>query len=250
MVNPVEMGLANHEPVLKIVREEKQYQDQFKAAFGVAPKDIKLEHVLMAIAAFERTQIGGGSRFDRWYFGGETQALNAQEKRGYGVFVGNGRCVSCHVIESTTALFTDNKFHNIGVGINRLKKDDLISIAQQFLNSDYTQEQVDKKVLTDAKTSEVGRIAVTKKLYDMGNFKTPTLRNIALTAPYMHDGSLKTLEEVVEHYNRGGASSNKEKINDYISGGIRPLNLTASEKADLVAFMKSLTSARFLAAKK
>lgn len=250
MVNPVEMGLPNHEPVLKIVREDKQYQEQFKAAFAVEPKDIQLDHVLKAIATFERTLIDGNSRFDRWYFGDEEKILNAQEKRGFAVFTGNGRCVSCHTIENTTALFFDKQFHNIGVGINRLPKAVLESHAQEFLKSDYSNEAVDKKVLTDPSSSELGRLAVSKKLYDMGNFKTPTLRNIALTAPYMHDGSLKTLEEVVEHYNRGGASSDKEKVNDFISGGIRPLNLTTAEKRDLVAFMKTLTSAKHLKNKK
>lgn len=244
IINPVEMGLKNHNPVMKIVREEKKYQEQFKAAFGLEPKDIQLNHVLMAIATFERTQIDGNSRFDRWHYGGEEKILTASEKNGFNVFIGNGRCVSCHTVEHTSALFTDNKFHNIGVGINKLSIADQTAIAQEFLKSDYSNEAVDVKVLTDAKTSEVGRLAVSKKLYDMGNFKTPTLRNINLTAPYMHDGSLKTLEDVVEHYNRGGASSDKERINDFISGGIRPLNLTATEKRDLVAFLKTLTSAR------
>tara|TARA_B110001454_G_scaffold124375_1_gene116055 strand:+ start:35857 stop:36993 length:1137 start_codon:yes stop_codon:yes gene_type:complete len=244
MTNPVEMGLPNHEPVMKIVREEKKYQDQFKSAFGIEAKDIQLNHVLMAIATFERTQIDGNSKFDRWYYGGEEKILSAQEKNGFAVFIGNGRCVSCHAVESTSALFTDNKFHNIGVGINKLSKSDQEAIGQEFLKSDYSNEAVDVKVLTNPKTSEVGRLAVSKKLYDMGNFKTPTLRNISLTAPYMHDGSLKTLDEVVEHYNRGGASSDKEVVNDFISGGIRPLNLTSTEKRDLVAFLKTLTSAR------
>lgn len=244
IVNPVEMGLANHDPVLKIVREDKAYQDLFKSAFNIAAKDIQLSHVLAAIATFERTIIDGNSKFDRWYYGGDEKAMSAQEKRGFNVFIGNGRCVSCHAVEQTSAIFTDHKFHNIGVGINRLSQPDLERVALPFLTHDYSNEAVDKAVLTDAKTSEIGRLAVTNKLFDMGNFKTPTLRNIDLTAPYMHDGSLKTLDEVVEHYNRGGASSDKEKVNPYISGGIRPLNLTTPEKKDLVVFMKALTSAK------
>ncbi len=248
ITNPVEMGLANHDPVLKIVREDKDYIAKFKAAFGIEPKDIQLDHVLKAIATFERTQVGGNSRFDRWYFNGE-KTMSPQEIRGFQVFLGNGRCVSCHAVEHTTALFTDNMFHNIGVGINRVPAADVDRLVSEFLKADYSLETIDKKVLTDKKTSEIGRVAVTKKLVDVGNFKTPTLRNIALTAPYMHDGSLRTLEEVVEHYNRGGASSDKEKITPYLSGGIRPLNLTKQEKADLVAFMKTLNSAKLVAKK-
>lgn len=243
ITNPVEMGLPNHDPVMKIVKEDPAYVAAFKAAFNVEPKDIVLDHVLKAIATFERTQVGGNSRFDRWYFNGE-KTLNEREQRGFNVFIGNGRCVSCHTVEHTTALFTDNKFHNIGVGINRVPAADIDKLVGEFLKADYSKEVVDKKVLTDKKTSEIGRVAVTQQMVDIGNFKTPTLRNIALTAPYMHDGSLKTLEEVVEHYNRGGKSSDAEKITPYLSGGIRPLNLTATEKADLVAFMKSLNSAK------
>jgi cytochrome c peroxidase len=250
IVNPVEMGLANHDPVMKIVREDKQYIDGFKAAFNVEPAAIQLDHVLKAIATFERTVIDGNSRFDRWYYGGQN-TLTPQEIRGFNVFVGNGRCVSCHAVEHTTALFTDHKFHNIGVGINRVPAKDIDAIATEFIKAQYDNATVDKKVLTDPKTSEIGRLAVTRKMFELGAFKTSTLRNIDLTAPYMHDGSLKTLEEVVEHYNRGGASSEKEKasITPFLSGGIRPLNLTANEKRELVAFMKSLTSAKYLAKK-
>jgi cytochrome c peroxidase len=245
-VNPVEMGLADHEPILKTIRDDKDYREAFKQVFNLTPEKIGIQHVTMAIAAFERTLIDGGSRFDRWYYNGE-KTLNASEIRGFQVFVGNGRCVSCHMVEQTSALFTDHKFHNIGVGINRVPQADIDRLTQEYLRAQYSHETVDKKVLTDTKSSELGRFAVTRQIPDMGAFKTPTLRNIALTAPYMHDGSLKTLDDVVEHYNRGGASSDKEKINPYLSGGIRPLNLTGQEKRDLVAFMRALTSAKHLA---
>ena len=131
------------------------------------------------------------------------------------------------------------------MGINQLPEDDLTRLSAEFLQARYNQTDVDTKVLADRKSSELGRFAVTRNLSEVGSFKTPTLRDIALTAPYMHDGSLKTLEEVIDHYNRGGAGSDKEKINPYISGGIRPLNLTDDEKAALVAFMKTLTGRKF-----
>ncbi|MGE0761906.1 MAG: cytochrome-c peroxidase [Bdellovibrionales bacterium] len=243
IINPVEMGLKNHEPLLQIVRGEKSYQDMFKAAFGVAAHKISMKHVMMAMATFERTIIDGNSRFDRWYFKGEA-TLSEKEIAGFQTFVGNGRCVSCHAVEQTSALFTDNKFHAIGVGINRLPQAEVERLGHEFLQAQYDNKQVDEKVLSDAKVSELGRFAVTRNMSEMGAFKTSGLRNIDLTAPYMHDGSLKTLEDVVEHYNRGGASSDKEKsaITPYLSGGIRPLNLTNAEKSNLVAFMKALTS--------
>jgi cytochrome c peroxidase len=240
-INSVEMGLKDHQPILDIVRGDPAYQEAFRKAFAVDPKKVDMGDVTRAIATFERTLIDANSRFDRWYYKGEP-TLTQKEIKGFQVFIGNGRCVSCHVIEQTSALFTDQKFHNIGVGINRVPEADVIQLAQEFLNARYNREQVDEKVLKNTRTSELGRFAVTRDISDMGGFKTSTLRNIDLTAPYMHDGSLKTLDDVVEHYNRGGASSDKETVNPYLSGGIRPLNLTSEEKRDLVAFLKTLTS--------
>ena len=104
---------------------------------------------------------------------------------------------------------------------------------------------VDVAVLTDADTSHLGRFAVDDQLSSMGAFKTPTLRNIAVTAPYMHDGSLATLLDVVEHYNNGGVTEAGNPINPFLSGGIRPLDLSEQEIDDLVAFMETLTSPRF-----
>ncbi|MDY6933163.1 MAG: cytochrome c peroxidase [Spirochaetota bacterium] len=243
-VNPVEMGLKNHEPILKIIRTDQEYIEAFKRVFKKSKEKITMREVTKAIAAFERTQISANSRFDRWYFIGEP-TLTKKEIKGFEVYIGNGRCVSCHVIEHTTALFTDNKFHNVGVGINMLAQKDIDRLASEFMSAKYNKEEVDVKVLADTKTSELGRFAITRNLTELGAFKTPTLRNIALTAPYMHDGSLATLEEVVDHYNRGGASSDEEKINDFVSGGMRQLDLSDEEKSNLVAFMETLTSKEF-----
>lgn len=152
--------------------------------------------------------------------------------------------MSCHVIEQNQALFTDSRFHNIGIGINAVQQD-ITRLAQAFLEAKNKGGDVDKIVLTDKKSSELGRFAVSNALADIGGFKTPTLRNIALTAPYMHDGSLKTLKEVVIHYNNGGVTPAGGKVNDFLSGGIRPLNLTDTQIDDLVAFLQALTSAQY-----
>ena len=104
-------------------------------------------------------------------------------------------------------------------------------------------------MLSDPKTSDLGRFAVTTRFDEIGAFKTSTLRNIAVTAPYMHDGSLKTLKDVVKHYNDGGKSPGDPSINDYLSGGIRPLNLSDAQVDDLVAFMETLTSPAYVNAK-
>lgn len=240
-INPVEAGLPSHQPILDIVRSDADYQSAFKEVFNVAGTALTIDHVVKAIASFERSLIAGNSRFDRFYFQGDQDALNEQQKRGFQLFLGQGRCVSCHTIEQDHALFTDNKFHNIGVGINAVQ-DDVPRLTQAFLEAKNKGGDVDKMVLTDKKSSELGRFAVTDDIGVIGAFKTPTLRNIALTAPYMHDGSLKTLKEVVLHYNNGGVTPASEKVNPYLSGGIRPLNFLDSQVDDLVAFMDALTS--------
>ncbi|HKI83095.1 MAG TPA: cytochrome c peroxidase [Candidatus Krumholzibacteria bacterium] len=249
-VNPVEMGLPNHEPILKLVREDPEYVEAFASVFGKRGEEITMTEVTDAIAAFERTIVAGDSPFDRYYYGGDETALTEQQKRGFELFANKGRCLSCHVIEQTQGLFTDNRFHNIGVGINDIQVD-VPKLAHEFLQAEATLSEVDVKVLTDPRTSELGRFAVTRKFDDLGAIKTPTLRNVAATAPYMHDGSLKTLREVVVHYNNGGVTEASDPLNDFLSGGIRPLNLSESEIDDLVAFMEALTSPQFteLAAK-
>lgn len=242
MVNPVEMGLPDHEPVLKIVREDPVYVDAFRKVFNKSGAAVTMNEVQKAIASFERTIVSGDSPFDRYYFGGDKGAISDAAKRGFDVFLGQGRCVSCHVVEQTQALFSDNRFHNIGVGINRIQ-DDIPRLASAFLKAKAAGADVDKSVLGDAKTSDLGRFAVTDSFDEIGGFKTSTLRNIAMTAPYMHDGSLKTLKDVVKHYNEGGKSPNDSwPVNAYLSGGIRPLNLTEQQMDDLVAFMEALTS--------
>ena len=152
-----------------------------------------------AIAAFERTVVGTLAPFDRWRKG-ERNAISASAQRGFRIFEGKANCIACH----TGYNFTDNGFHNVG------------------LKSAGGEE-------------DPGRFAIKKVKSNLGAFKTPTLRNIALTAPYMHNGAYRTLEEVVDHYDRGGDA--KENL----SPNMKPLNLSAQEKTDLVEFMKTLT---------
>jgi cytochrome c peroxidase len=245
-LNPVEMALPDHDALLETVRGDKAYVSAFKDVFGVVANGITMNEVTRAIAAFERTQISGDSPFDRWYFGGQADAIDEQAKRGFATFLGNGRCVSCHAIEQNFAVFTDHQFHNIGIGINDIQ-DKVPDLARAFQVAKQAGMDVDVAVLGDADTSHLGRYAVDDQFSSMGSFKTSTLRNIAVTAPYMHDGSLQTLREVVEHYNNGGVTNPEDAVNPYLSGGIRPLNLSEQEIDDLVVFMETLTSPQFQA---
>jgi cytochrome c peroxidase len=244
LINPVEHGLANYEPILEIVRKDPYYPATFQSVFGVSSEKVTIDHIAKAIASFERTLVAGNSAFDRYYFKGQTDAMTDAQIRGFNLFVGQGRCVSCHVIEQDQALFTDNRFHNIGIGINQIQQD-VPRLTKAFLEAKDKGGNVDVIVLSDKKSSELGRFAVTDELSQIGAFKTPTLRNVELTAPYMHDGSLQTLKDVVIHYNNGGVSKAGDPVNDFLSGGIRPLNLTDPQLDDLVAFMKALTSSRY-----
>ncbi|NQV20929.1 MAG: c-type cytochrome, partial [Rhodospirillales bacterium] len=243
-LNPVEMGLKDHQPILDIVRSDPDYVDAFKAVFGKTGDQVTMTEVKMAIATFERTIIAGDSPFDRYRYGGDTSAMSESAIRGLEVYLNDGRCVSCHSIEENHALFSDSRFHNLGVGFERIAAD-VEGMATAFSEAKTKGADVDIEVLTNKNTSELGRFAVTDEWRDMGGFKTPTLRNIDKTAPYMHDGSLKTLEEVVDFYNNGGRVKETDPTYPFQSGGIRPLDLSDQQKKDLVAFMKALTSPQF-----
>jgi cytochrome c peroxidase len=245
-VNPVEMGLRNYDDIVKICRTDPEYAKAFAQVFGVKGRDITMKHVQQAIAAFERTVVAGDSPFDRYFYGGDAKALTDAQKRGFALFVDKGRCVSCHTIEQTQALFSDNRFHNVGVGINDIQQE-VPQLAGAFLQAKATLAEVDVRVLSDKRTSELGRFAISRDFEGLGAFKTPTLRNVAVTQPYMHDGSLATLKDVVVHYNNGGVTKKEDPVNDFLSGGIRPLGLAESQIDDLVAFMEALTSPEYAA---
>ena len=237
-LNPIEHGLTSHDRIIETIRSDGSYPAQFRTVFGIELNDITMDHVVKAIASFERTVIAGDSPFDRYLYGGDKTAMSESAIRGLEIYRTKGRCQDCHTIGQTYATFTDNKFHNLGVGFKRIQSR-MIPIANAFRKAKQEGKDIDQSVIGDKEVSELGRFVVTLRPSDIGGFKTSTLRNIAVTGPYMHDGSLETLEEVVELYNKGGES------NPLLDSGIRPLNLTEQEKADLVAFMKSLTSPQF-----
>lgn len=206
LTNPVEMA-NTLEGVVNYVQSDPRYRALFARAWGT--KEITIDLVTRSIGSFERTVVIGNSPFDRFYYRGDKKALSPAAQRGLKLFLNQkkGNCSVCHVIGKRYALFTDNKFHNIGVGAD-----------------------------TSGNFEDVGRYVQTKSASDMGAFKTPTLRNIAKTAPYMHDGSLATLKDVVDHYVGGGTS------NPHLDKEIHALAfLTFNERADLKAFLESLT---------
>jgi cytochrome c peroxidase len=228
-VNPVEMGIADEAALAKRVAEIAAYGPLFEKAFGSA--EVTPARIGQAIASFERTLVALNAPIDR-FLAGDGNAISESAKRGWELFNGKARCNSCHGWVEVFPLFTDELYHNIGVGV---KSVDFESVAARADRAK-TPEEIDALALQDVEASALGRYLVTREHKDLGAFKTPQLRNVALTAPFMHDGSESTLLEVVEFYDKGG------EANPYLDGGIRPLGLTSQEKADLVELMKTFTS--------
>ncbi|MBI5626628.1 MAG: c-type cytochrome [Nitrosomonadales bacterium] len=225
LVNPKEMAMPGHELLVKKVRNIKGYKSWFKRVFA---RDVNIDDLARAIATFERTVVSGNSKYDA-FKNGNQNALNESEKRGLALFEGKARCSQCH----NGPNFTDEKYHNIGVG-------------------------------WDATLVDLGRYTVTNNEQDIGAFKTPTLREIADTAPYMHNGAFATLDETVAFYNMGGIANpfldvemkrsnlTLEQMLEYYEKRNDPgksspetelvkLELTKQEQDDLVAFLKTLS---------
>jgi len=195
IANPVEMG-ETLENVVRKLNAVPGYRKQFGEVFKT---EVTADGIAKAIAAFERTIVSGPSPYDRCV-AGDTKAMSQEAVRGMEIFNGKGRCSACH----NGPVFSDQGFHNLGVGMDKPKPD-------------------------------LGRYDHTKNPADKGKFKVPTLRNVAETPPYLHDGSAKTLLEVIEVYNRGGVA------NPWLDPMVLPLDLTAREMGDLVAFLEALT---------
>ncbi len=236
IVNPIEMGMPDEKAAVAPVKADPEYQRAFQAAYGRAPN---FDDLARAIAAFERTLVFVDAPFDR-FLAGDLRAIDDEAKAGWVLFNGKGRCNSCHQLSSSSPVGTDNRFHNVGVAARHKDFESLAKKALDVLAKDSSKESVDRLALqTDL--AELGRFVVTRNRGDVGAFKTSQVRNVGISAPYMHDGSLATLWDVIDHYNKGG------EPNAYLDGGIEPLALNDREVDQLVAFMFSLTDLRFAA---
>jgi cytochrome c peroxidase len=212
------------------------YAGRFEAAFGGGPN---IGRVGQAIASWERSILAANSPFDRWRYGGEADALSEQEQAGYALFTGKAACAQCHLIDEDDALFTDGAFHDTGIGYSadRVVAPSTAPVPVEIEpGRTVLLDRAAVEAVGEPRRSDLGRHEVTLDPADLWRFKTPGLRNVALSAPYMHDGSLRTLEEVVRFYDRGGVP------HDGLDPLIGPLNLADEEIAVLVAFLESLTS--------
>lgn len=231
-INAVEHGLTGHKQLLAIVQEDQRYSTELAS---LRPgTGATLETVTAALVAYERTLISGGSRFDRYFYGKERSSMSDAALRGLELFRGRANCASCHTMGAHFSLFTDHSFHLAARGVPPRVSENLPTLAQRVVAASTTDssEDLDELIARNADIAALGRFLVTLDPADIGKFKTPSLRNVADTAPYMHDGGVATLEEAVELelYNRGAVTY--------------PIILTRSEKADLLEFLRALSGTR------
>ncbi|KPK44043.1 MAG: cytochrome C peroxidase [Planctomycetes bacterium SM23_25] len=233
ILNPIEMGMPDEAAA---VEADLAYRKAFKEAYG---RGVNYEDIGRAIGAFERTLVFIDSPFRR-FLGGDARAVSADARAGWALFNGKARCVTCHPVNLSNPLGTDNRFHNIGVSARHQNFESLARRALKALGEDPSEKKLDELALA-TEMSELGRFMVTKNRSDIGAFRTSMLLNVGITPPYMHDGSLPTLWDVMDHYNKGG------EPNPFLDGGMEPLALTETEIHQMVAFLFSLTDVRLAA---
>jgi len=235
LVNPIEMGLADGDAVVAIVAKDPAYVEAFGKAYGRAPN---YDDVGRAIAAFERSLVFVRTPLHR-FLAGEEGALSAAARRGWELYQGRARCATCHPISDWMPVGSDNRFHNVGVSARKRDFEALADRALRTLEEKGDTERTVDELALGSDLGELGRFVVTRNRSDIGSFRTSQIANVAVTAPYMHDGSMKTLWDVVDHYNRGG------EANPYLDGGVEALALSDAEVDDVVALLFAITDERF-----
>ena len=234
IINPIEMGMPDGQAAVNAIKDDAEYQAAFQKAYG---RQVNYDDIGRAIAAFERTLIFVDSPFRR-FLNGDEDAISPEAKEGWKLYNEKGRCVTCHPMNPSNPLGTDNRFHNVGVSARHQNFKALAKEGLKALQEDPSERKLDELALT-TDMSELGRFMVTKNRSDIGAFRTPLLLNIGITPPYMHDGTVKTLWDVMDHYNKGG------EPNLFLDGGIEPLALTEDEINNIVALLFSFTDYRF-----
>lgn len=223
--NPAEMGMPDIGAVVRVLQQDAEYSTSFAKAFP-SEKQITANSIAHAIGAYLYSLPEHASRYDAHLVSGSI--LNNEERKGLDLFQGKAECSQCHLLQGNPHLFTDHRFHHSGVSFDR-ETTATVDILRT-LDDHPPQQPLGHAILSDRTLAEAGRFAATRKPEDLNTFRTPSLRNVALTAPYMHDGSIGTLEQALEHeiYYRG------------LSRGY-PISLTNEEKRQLLAFMNTLT---------
>lgn len=235
LLNPREHGMKDMASLLAAIESIPAYRPLFDAANDARhvhpPRSVDPQTLVQALAAFEAQLVDGESPFEKFFYGGDAHAMTPAARNGWKLFSGRAQCTACHQVGTRPpALFSDHDFHALP-STARPAGQALADLVERFMAARQAGRCLDEILLSDAKMSELGRFVVTESPADIGKFKTPSLRNVAMTAPYLHDGSVATLREAVdlEIYYRGSEDGH-------------PLILTEAEKSELIAFLNSLTS--------
>jgi len=225
-LNPREHGLKDLDEVLRQIRERTEYGLWFQRALAIPPHTATPDDVARALGAYVRSLKLTDTPLDRYLFRGDKRALNEAAQRGLALFRGRAGCSGCHLIGAREAPLTDGKFHSVAIGLDQIAPT-LPHLTRQVAAT--PRSELTALVSSDPDVAALGRFVVTLTPADIGLFKTPSLRNVASTAPYMHDGSVASLEEAMDRelYYRG-----RERD--------RPLVMTLAEKADLLSFLRGL----------
>jgi cytochrome c peroxidase len=232
LLGPAEHALIDERAVGQIARQDESYATAFARLLHVPKAGLSLREISLALVAFEKTLVAGNSPFDRYLYGHDPQAMSAAAVRGLALFRGRARCESCHRMGENSALFTDGEFHPSPIPIPAPVLAQLGVLTEKVANlrkwGDI--DGLNALVATDRDIAALGRFVVTLAPKDIGSFKTPSLRNVALLGPYMHDGSIAELARAIEFELYSRTEQNY------------PLVLTEDERADLLQFLEALTS--------
>jgi cytochrome c peroxidase len=232
LLAPAEHGLRDEQAVGTILSADPGYASAFEHLFGIAKDQISLREASSALAAYERTLVAADSPFDRYQYGGNPKALSAAASRGLELFRGRAQCATCHLIGTTSALLTDGQFHSSPLQLPASTQARLGTLAHRIsdLRAKHDLDNLNALIATDADAAELGRFVVTLDPKDIGRFRTPSLRNVAVTGPYMHNGSVESLSQAVDLELYGRTAQRY------------PLVLTEDERTALLEFLRALTS--------
>ncbi|GLQ94003.1 hypothetical protein GCM10007901_29540 [Dyella acidisoli] len=228
LTNPVEMGLHNQAELLQRVQEDSAYTSAFAQAFPEAKPVISSEHIAAALAEYVRSLRSPESAYDRYALHGDKTALDQRALLGLAIFKGKGHCAECHRLGGAPAVLTDHAYHRTGMGLDAITAN-LPNLTEDVIKRSLQGGAIGNRVATHADEAQLGRFNVTQDPADIGLFRTPSLRDVSHTAPYMHDGSVATLDDAID----------REVYYRSLQAG-RPLQLTVEEREDLKSFLQAL----------
>jgi cytochrome c peroxidase len=228
LTNPVEMGLRDQADLLQRVRQDSRYQQAFAQAYPDAPQAITTEHIAAALVDYVRSLQSPESAYDRYALHADASALSPRALLGMALFKGKGRCAECHLLDGAPPMLTDHAYHRTGVGLDAINQN-LPALTQAVIQRSLQGADIGNRVATHADESQLGRFNLTQDPADIGLFRTPSLRNVSRTPPYMHDGSVATLDDAID----------REVYYRSLEAG-HPLQLTVEEREELKAFLQAL----------